>query len=171
MDKAEGLLGLRSIRKQKHWNQLKVAMDLNISREALSHYENGIRECSLDFVVTLAKFYGVSCDYLLGATQDKSTTSKLHTEALALDAVLTAADKMQDKASGEAVTKAADCCVFALADAVLGEHSEYNKRAAHCSLGAAEVFMASVNEETEISDQNLAKTAKVAENTIKTIGK
>lgn len=162
---------IKKLRKSFSLSQKEAAIKLGVSQAQLSHYENGIRECSLDFVVTLAKFYGVSCDYLLGATQDKSTTSKLHTEALALDAVLTAADKMQDKASGEAVTKAADCCVFALADAVLGEHSEYNKRAAHCSLGAAEVFMASVNEETEISDQNLAKTAKVAENTIKTIGK
>ena len=36
-----GLVGLRAIRKERKLNQLKVALDLNISREALSHYENG----------------------------------------------------------------------------------------------------------------------------------
>ena len=36
--------GLRLIRKQRNLNQQKVAMDLNISREALSYYENGKRE-------------------------------------------------------------------------------------------------------------------------------
>ena len=36
-----GLVGLKTIRKKKKYSQLKVAMDLNISREALSHYENG----------------------------------------------------------------------------------------------------------------------------------
>ena len=37
------LIGLKKIRKKKHLNQLKVAMDLNISRESLSYYENGKR--------------------------------------------------------------------------------------------------------------------------------
>ena len=34
------MIGLRNIRKQKGYSQLKVAMDLTISREALSYYEN-----------------------------------------------------------------------------------------------------------------------------------
>lgn len=33
------LVGLSKIRKLKHLNQQKVAMDLNISRESLSYYE------------------------------------------------------------------------------------------------------------------------------------
>ena len=39
----KGLVGLRLVRKQRRLSQLKVAMDLNISREALSYYENGKR--------------------------------------------------------------------------------------------------------------------------------
>ena len=35
------MVGLREIRKKKGYTQLKVAMDLSISREALSYYENG----------------------------------------------------------------------------------------------------------------------------------
>ena len=38
----------------------------------LSHYEKGIRECGLSFVVRVADFYGVSCDYLLGRSPDRS---------------------------------------------------------------------------------------------------
>ena len=38
----------------------------------MSHYEKGIRECGLDFVVRVADFYGVSCDYLLGRSPDRS---------------------------------------------------------------------------------------------------
>ena len=33
------MLGLYAIRKKKGYSQLKVAMDLNISREAISYYE------------------------------------------------------------------------------------------------------------------------------------
>ena len=57
--------GLKLIRKERNLNQLKVAMDLNISREALSHYENGKREPSLDMLNKLSKYFNVSIDYLI----------------------------------------------------------------------------------------------------------
>ena len=44
------MIGLREIRKEKHLNQQKVAMDLHITREALSHYENGRREHTLQML-------------------------------------------------------------------------------------------------------------------------
>ena len=42
--KVIGLVGLKEIRKRRGLNQQKVAMDLHITREALSQYENGKRE-------------------------------------------------------------------------------------------------------------------------------
>ncbi len=57
--------GLKQIRKERNLNQLKVAMDLNISREALSHYENGKREPSLDMLNKMSKYFNVSVDYLI----------------------------------------------------------------------------------------------------------
>ena len=45
------MIGLKNIRKKRNLNQQKVAMDLNISREALSYYENGKREPSLALLV------------------------------------------------------------------------------------------------------------------------
>ena len=38
MDEKTGLVGLKKIGKQKKLNQLKVALDLKISCEVLSHY-------------------------------------------------------------------------------------------------------------------------------------
>lgn len=54
-----------NIRKQRNLNQQKVAMDLNISREALSYYENGKREPSLALLVAMSKYYNVSINYLI----------------------------------------------------------------------------------------------------------
>ncbi|MBQ1991571.1 MAG: helix-turn-helix transcriptional regulator, partial [Clostridia bacterium] len=75
------------LRKEKKLSQKRVASDLGISQALLSHYEKGIRECGLDFVVKTADYYNVSCDYLLGRTterngatitvEDNSTKSKL----------------------------------------------------------------------------------------------
>ena len=49
-----------------------AAHDLNISQALLSHYERGARECGLDFLIKIADYYGVSCDYLLGRTSERS---------------------------------------------------------------------------------------------------
>ena len=73
MNENKGLIGLPLIRKQKNWNQLKVALDLNISREALSHYENGKRDIPTDVLIKLANYYNVSIDYLLGRTDNPET--------------------------------------------------------------------------------------------------
>lgn len=59
------LVGLKKIRKKKGLSQLKVAMDLSITREALSYYENGKRSPDVDMLVTLARYFGVSVDYII----------------------------------------------------------------------------------------------------------
>lgn len=59
------MIGLKNIRRQRKLNQQKVAMDLNISREALSYYENGKREPSLELLVAMSRYYNVSINYLI----------------------------------------------------------------------------------------------------------
>ena len=60
------------LRKEKKLSQKQAAADLQISQALLSHYEKGIRECGLEFLVRAADYYGVSCDYLLGRTPDRT---------------------------------------------------------------------------------------------------
>lgn len=57
-------------RKERQISQKQAAADLGISQALLSHYEKGIRECGLDFLVKIADYYNVSCDYLLGRTPE-----------------------------------------------------------------------------------------------------
>ncbi|MBQ4135898.1 MAG: helix-turn-helix transcriptional regulator [Clostridia bacterium] len=64
-----GLIGLKIIRKQKKYSQLKVAMDLNISREALSYYENGKRNPDLQLLRTLSIYFNVSIDFLINGKE------------------------------------------------------------------------------------------------------
>ncbi len=63
---------LTLLRKEHGITQKEAAASLGISQALLSHYEKGIRECGLDFVVKASEFYGVSCDYLLGRSPDRS---------------------------------------------------------------------------------------------------
>ena len=59
------MVGLKLVRKQRKLNQQKVAMDLHVSRESLSYYENGKREPSLALLVEMSKYFNVSINYLI----------------------------------------------------------------------------------------------------------
>ncbi len=61
--------GLKEIRKKKGLNQLYVATKLNISREALSYYENGKREPSFATLNAMSNFFNVSIDYLINGKE------------------------------------------------------------------------------------------------------
>ena len=59
---------LSLLRQERGISQRKAATQLGISQALLSHYENGIREPGLAFVVRACDYYQVSADYLLGRT-------------------------------------------------------------------------------------------------------
>ncbi len=59
------MIGLKKIREEKKLNQQKVALDLNISRTALSMYENGKRQPSFELLVAMSNYFNVSIDYLI----------------------------------------------------------------------------------------------------------
>ena len=63
------LIGLKEIRKKKGYSQLKVAMDISISREALSFYENGKRSPDIEMLCKLSKYFNVSIDYLINGKE------------------------------------------------------------------------------------------------------
>lgn len=69
MNENQGLLGLKIIRKQKKYSQLKVAMDLCISREALSYYENGKRNPDLQMLRKLSDYFQISIDFLVNGKE------------------------------------------------------------------------------------------------------
>lgn len=66
---------LALLRKEKGISQKQAAAELGVSQALLSHYEKGIRECGLDFLVKVSKYYGVSTDYLLGISPEREGTT------------------------------------------------------------------------------------------------
>lgn len=66
---------LSSLRKERGISQKKASCDLGISQALLSHYEKGIRECGLDFVIKCSEYYGVTTDYLLGVSDNRNGLS------------------------------------------------------------------------------------------------
>ena len=65
------LKGLKLIRKAKKLTQLRVAMDLNMSRESISYYENGKRCPSLETLILFSDYFNVDINYLITAKEFK----------------------------------------------------------------------------------------------------
>jgi len=53
------------LRKQNRFSQEKMAEDLNVSRQTISKWELGASQPTMELIVTLSKYFGVSTDYLL----------------------------------------------------------------------------------------------------------
>lgn len=57
---------LKELRFEKGLGQVALADALNVSRAVVSMWENGKREPSMTSLMALARFYGVSIDYITG---------------------------------------------------------------------------------------------------------
>jgi transcriptional regulator with XRE-family HTH domain len=62
---------LKKLRNERDLSQDSVGKSLNIGGRTIGNYESGERLPSLDTLVKLADFYGVSVDYLLGRTDNR----------------------------------------------------------------------------------------------------
>lgn len=80
---------LKRLRKEIGASQAVVADAIGITRSAYSHYENGLREPDNATLQKLSEFFGVSIDYILGATDIRtilpSDTPLTSEEKLLLD--------------------------------------------------------------------------------------
>lgn len=59
---------LRDLREDHDLTQKQVAEYLSVKQNTYSQYESGVRQLPIDLLIRLAKFYGVSTDYLLELT-------------------------------------------------------------------------------------------------------
>lgn len=65
---------LKELRIDSDLSQAKLAELFNISQQAVSHYEKGIRDIDSSLLKNLANFFNVSTDYLLGISDIKNYT-------------------------------------------------------------------------------------------------
>lgn len=67
---------LKELRQDNDLTQEELAKALNITRQALSNYENSDREPSYDLLIKIADYFDVTLDYLLCRTNIKISFSK-----------------------------------------------------------------------------------------------
>ena len=57
---------IRDLREENDKTQKEMAEILHCSQQVYSNYELGQRDIPTDILIKLAKYYGVSTDYILG---------------------------------------------------------------------------------------------------------
>ncbi len=57
---------IKGLREDRDLKQETVAMHLGITRQQYSLYETGRRSFTVEHIVKLCRFFGVSSDYILG---------------------------------------------------------------------------------------------------------
>lgn len=73
---------LAMLRQERGISQRQAAAALGVSQALLSHYENGLREPGLNFVVKACDFYNVSSDFMLGRTLSRDGTTIIDADSL-----------------------------------------------------------------------------------------
>ena len=63
---------LKQLRTEKHLRQDQVACLINVERSSISLWENDLRQPTYTALVKLATLYGVTTDYLLGCSNDRT---------------------------------------------------------------------------------------------------
>lgn len=62
---------LRELRLERNMSQQRLAMELSMTQNTISHYENGEREPGIKELIRIADYFNVSLDYLLERSEQK----------------------------------------------------------------------------------------------------
>ena len=61
---------LKELRKKRKITQQRLAIELNMSQNSISRYENEVREADYQTLIKFADYFNVSVDYLLECTDN-----------------------------------------------------------------------------------------------------
>ena len=62
---------IKDLRLANNLTQVELANDLSVTKQCVSNWENNNIQPSVDMLIKLAKYFSVSCDYLLGIENRK----------------------------------------------------------------------------------------------------
>jgi len=61
---------LKDLRQEKEISYVRLAKETGISQNAFAHWEKERRVPNANAIITLALYFGVTADYILGITND-----------------------------------------------------------------------------------------------------
>lgn len=61
---------LKDLRTKRRMSQVRLGVELDLSQDTISRYENHLREADYKTLIAIADFFNVSLDYLFGRTDN-----------------------------------------------------------------------------------------------------
>lgn len=90
------MIKLFELRKEKELSQREIAKIFNVSQSTYNNWENGNTQPSIEQLIALADYFGVSIDYLVGREGEDGVIVKTHDDENAVNL---------DKASRDALNE------------------------------------------------------------------
>lgn len=77
---------IKELRESKGMTQIRLSIELSVTQETVSAYENGKHFPSIQSLMKMSEIFNASCDYILGLSDVKSVYQggSLNSEELAL---------------------------------------------------------------------------------------
>lgn len=72
---------IKYLRSQRNISQIDLAKQIGVSKSVVSSYENNVHYPPYDILLKMARLFGVSTDYLLGASGNRSISVEGLTDA------------------------------------------------------------------------------------------
>lgn len=63
---------IKELRKNKGITQIRLSVELGVTQETISAYENGRHYPTVENLIKMSEIFGVSCDYILGISDVKT---------------------------------------------------------------------------------------------------
>ncbi len=63
---------IKELREEKGMTQIRLSIELSVSQETVSAYENGKHFPSVQSLIKISELFNVSCDYILGLSDVKN---------------------------------------------------------------------------------------------------
>ena len=83
------MLRIKQLREAQKKSQKEVSVDLGVSQATVSGWESGLKTPSAKSTMKIAKYFGVTVDYLLGLMDEsEGPLAKIGEEALSDDALI-----------------------------------------------------------------------------------
>ena len=153
---------LSLLRQERGVSQRTAAADLGISQALLSHYENGIREPGLAFVVRACDYYHVSADFILGRTLSREGNMLSEQE------ILSTADEgnvLQGSVLATLQSKLLSGAVGVLFGLLgkLGDKAAINAAEAYFALDPAACTMGTADADMKVSEVRYARAMRLCQ--------
>lgn len=68
---------LKKLREDRNMTQIELGKVFNISHSTINRYENGLRQPDNETLISMANYFNVSVDYLLGLSNVRSSSDHI----------------------------------------------------------------------------------------------